>query len=153
MKIRTAGCLYVGVCILPFFAGCGPSVPDIFQASGTCTIDGKPLPNAIVKFIPIADGLNGSHVASGKTDEQGNFVLSLRSQPGVYGCYNKVIIQDIEAPAEARGMDEESSGNWRAFKASLANRPIPKDFRNLASTPLSFEISSDSSDYKIEITR
>jgi hypothetical protein len=54
--------------------GCGPSGPDIASVEGTVTMDGKPLPNAAVVFIP-----ENGRPAGATTDEQGHYVLNFTS--------------------------------------------------------------------------
>jgi hypothetical protein len=52
-------------------AGCGPSGPEIASVAGRVTMDGKPLPNATVVFIP-----ENGRPAGASTDENGNYVLN-----------------------------------------------------------------------------
>jgi hypothetical protein len=52
-------------------AGCGPSGPEIAYVSGRVTMDGKPLPNATVLFIP-----ENGRPGVGRTDASGNYVLN-----------------------------------------------------------------------------
>jgi hypothetical protein len=52
------------------FAGCGPSGPEIAYVTGRVTIDGKPLPNATVLFVP-----ENGRPAGAATDADGNYVL------------------------------------------------------------------------------
>jgi hypothetical protein len=52
-------------------AGCGPSGPEIASVSGRITMDGKPLPNATVVFIP-----ENGRPAGASTDADGNYVLN-----------------------------------------------------------------------------
>ncbi len=60
--------------------GCGGSRSDIAEVSGTVTLDGEPLPNAQVQFIP--KGGTGSS-SFGKTDSSGNYSMMFsRSVPG-----------------------------------------------------------------------
>ena len=52
--------------------GCGGgSEVDLGEVTGTVTLDGKPLPNAYVQFIP----QGGGRPAGGTTDEAGNYKL------------------------------------------------------------------------------
>jgi hypothetical protein len=52
--------------------GCGRSgVPEIGTVEGTVTLDGKPLPGAIVMFQPQGKG----RASFGQTDEQGEYYL------------------------------------------------------------------------------
>ena len=152
MNFKVSG-IVAATCLL-LLAGCSESLPEIVQASGTVKINGEPLPHATVKFIPMADGLDGSHVASALTDEDGKFELALYSgSNGVYACENIVTVTEGPAPAEARSMDDDSVNVWNEFKDSLTNRPIPKEYMAIGLTPLKFDVSVDKSDYSIELER
>ena len=53
-------------------------MPELAEASGTVTMDGKPLVGASVSFAPTS----GNRGASGRTDEQGKFFLSYGGNDG-----------------------------------------------------------------------
>ncbi len=59
------------VVMLLAFMGCSSSGPDIAYVSGRVTMDGKPLANAAVLFIP-EDG----RPAAARTDADGRYVLN-----------------------------------------------------------------------------
>ena len=59
-------------------AGCGGS--DLSQVTGRVTLDGQPLPNAFVEFVPT--GSEGS-TSSGRTNDRGEYMLMFsRDVPG-----------------------------------------------------------------------
>ena len=58
--------------LLFLLAGCGEDGPALTDVSGTVTLDGKPVPNATVMFVPSAEGGSPSY---GVTDAQGNYTL------------------------------------------------------------------------------
>jgi hypothetical protein len=55
------------------------NLPPLGRVSGQINLDGKPLPNATVRFIPIADdgkgARKGASVAMGVTDDSGHYRL------------------------------------------------------------------------------
>ena len=55
------GTLFLGLACL----GCGPGGPEIASVEGKVTLDGKPLPNAAVVFIP-----ENGRPAGATTDDQ-----------------------------------------------------------------------------------
>ncbi|MGN6133038.1 MAG: carboxypeptidase-like regulatory domain-containing protein [Aureliella sp.] len=70
---RSAGFVRsVCVVLCAMAAGCGSSGPQLADVTGTVTLDGKPVPNAIVTFNPVEPGGSNS---LGKTDAQGNYRL------------------------------------------------------------------------------
>lgn len=77
-----AHCLFALVLLasLPCF-GCSRSArPPLGEVSGTVTLDGQPLPRALVTFVPIAGPGRTSHAY---TDSEGRYTLVyLRDIPG-----------------------------------------------------------------------
>ena len=75
------------------FPGCGSSGPELAGVTGTVTLDGKPLPNATVTFIPEASatpaGGESLRIATATTDEDGYYRMEFSTdrtgvQPGKY---------------------------------------------------------------------
>jgi hypothetical protein len=57
--------------MLPVCLGClGGNVPDIGYVEGVVTLDGQPLPNAVVTFQP-----QNARPSYGRTDQSGRYVL------------------------------------------------------------------------------
>jgi len=62
---------------LVLFSGCmgggaDKLQPELGQVNGVVTLDGEPLPNALVDFVPAAAG----HISSGTTDASGGYTLA-----------------------------------------------------------------------------
>lgn len=83
---------FVGVCLLLVVAGCGPGVdpkaPKLQPVKGTITLDGKPLANADIIFIPTAGGVE----SSGHSNAEGQYELSIRNQSGAVAGNHRVAI-------------------------------------------------------------
>ena len=143
----------ISCCCALLLCGCGPTIPEVCQAQGVVKINGEPLPKAVISFVPMAEGLNGSHVASGITDEEGKFTLEFFSGPGVYAGLNKVTIRDEPAPEGGRELTEEGDRIRKEHKKLLTNRPIPSEYMSVGQTPLAFEVTPDKVEYNIDIKR
>ncbi len=71
-----------------FSAGCSANrdgLPELGEVTGTVTLNGSPLPKAVVEFVPEFPG----RTASGQTDSAGAYRLSYTSsvtgaEPGAY---------------------------------------------------------------------
>ena len=74
MSFRKFLALGIVVGVFTWLAGCGGAgdAPETVAASGTVTVDGKPMPRLSVAFIPTSGKL-----ATGETDDQGNFTLTI----------------------------------------------------------------------------
>jgi hypothetical protein len=76
--------------------GCGESGPEIASVEGKVTLDGQPLPNAAVVFIP-----ENGRPAGARTDAQGNYVLNFtEGRKGAMLGKNRVRISTAADPSE-----------------------------------------------------
>jgi hypothetical protein len=82
--MRRHTCL-VGLSLALLLAGCGGKSYKTALVSGLVTLDGEPLPNATVMFIPVADGAGKDSLPSSiaTTDPDGRYslVLSIADKP------------------------------------------------------------------------
>ena len=87
--------------------GCGPSGPELAEVSGTVSVDGQPVPNALLTFIPV-----GGTTSYGKTNSQGVYKLMFTDTKSgaMLGTHNveievKRFSKDEAAEMKAAGMD------------------------------------------------
>lgn len=71
MKLKVVS-LGIGLTLVVAVMGCGPGGPKLVDVTGTVTLDGKPVANAIVTFNP--DFAGGSN-SLGRTDASGKYRL------------------------------------------------------------------------------
>lgn len=95
-------------------AGCGSGASgaadrvDVYPVSGTVSLNGAPLADASITFSPLT---NGIPAAIGRTDAQGNYVLTTyEAQDGAAAGEFKVLVSKYVAPAEAAGDEEIPHG-------------------------------------------
>jgi hypothetical protein len=87
----------VGVALIVLLSGCGKSYKTV-PVSGLVTLDGDPLPNATVMFIPEAEGSSKAALPSSTatTGEDGRYSLVLtvagKTKPGAVVGKHKVFI-------------------------------------------------------------
>ena len=76
--------------------GCGPQGPEIARVEGTVTLDGIPLPNAAVVFIP-----ENGRPAGATTDQSGRYALTFtRGRKGALLGRHRVRITTARDPSE-----------------------------------------------------
>ncbi|RCS53880.1 hypothetical protein DTL42_01555 [Bremerella cremea] len=127
--------------------GCSHSGPsyNLSPASGSVTLDGKPVTNALVVFHS-----DSSPVASGKTDSSGKFVLETgKHGPGVTKGDFLVQIMSTEETTDSAGKSvtiphvysenglevvKIGEGGDNTFTFELKSRPGKKDY--LSNNPL-----------------
>jgi hypothetical protein len=80
--------LIVAACLL-LLAGCHSDEVELAEVGGRVTLDGKPLPDALVKFTPLAGGRSSSDL----TDSDGRYTLvySARDSGALVGPHKVTI--------------------------------------------------------------
>lgn len=105
-------------------AGCGSSGPEIAYVTGRVTMDGRPLANATVVFIP-----ENGRPAGASTDSDGNYVLNFtEGRRGAIPGKNAIRITTLR--------DADQDENGKTIPGS--KETIPMEY-NAAST-LSFTV-------------
>lgn len=133
--------------------GCGkPKPPPIVEVAGIVRLDGKPLKNVVVRFVPVND-LGPEYQASGVTDESGRFTLMCNGQPGACAGEHRVTVSEAEIPARLKGEDLKTQAELARYLQSLGGRPLPPQYSNLAQSPLSITVTADQHEYLLELTQ
>ena len=82
-------CCVIGGLLLAMLCGCGRAEVEVAPVSGTVTMGGKPLPEALLRFCPEGGGRS----AQGITDKDGNCTLAYTNhQNGARVGKTKVLI-------------------------------------------------------------
>ena len=107
------------------------------QVEGTAKLDGKPVVNAVVQFVPSGDPKKQAPLSRGTTDDKGHFVLACdnKKSGAVIGKHNVVI---LVGRGEDDGKQSESG--------------VPNVYANLAKTPLKIEVTADKHTYDLDLT-
>mgnify|MGYP001333918369 CR=1 FL=1 len=117
--------------------GCGQSsdLPEIASAKGVVKFKGKPLPQANILFIP-----DSGPVASGVTDEQGNFTLMTQGHRGAKIGNHRVTIQAIVLKDGVKGtaVDPESGAERSVETVSV----VPEKYGNPYQSGLTATVAS-----------
>ena len=90
------------LCLVLGCIGCGPSGPKLVEVTGSVTLDGKPVPNAIVTFNP--DFAGGSN-SLGKTDANGKYRLEF-SQDRTGAMVGKHLVEIVTKKISASDMPD-----------------------------------------------
>ncbi|MEM6363881.1 MAG: hypothetical protein AAF745_05605 [Planctomycetota bacterium] len=130
-------------------SGCN-SQPELAKVTGSVLVDGQPLDQVKVSFVPdVGKGTEG-YSSSAYTDETGAFELSygrLADRPGAVVGWHRVAVQDVK------------SENFRGEGSPPAIR-VPSNIRKSGSTPIRLEIVAgeqtvdiDLADYGVKLPR
>ncbi len=147
MRLMAIACCVLSVVCV----GCGKGGPALGRVSGTVTMDGKPLENALVTFTPAAGG-RGS---TGTTDASGKYELTFIDGKGALVGSHKVTVTTVaKAAAAASEMRSDSpeyakQGRSADYNSAKVTEPIPAKY-NKEST-LTFDVQSGSNTYDIPL--
>jgi hypothetical protein len=144
--------VFVGLGLL-VLAGCGRRLPSVVPVQGTVLLDGQPLPNASVAFVPMLDQFGPEANSTGVTDANGQFSLTCayNAQPGAVIGKHVVLVGEPPLPTEMRNVRD--SRVLENYRANLGNRPIPPDYNSMGKSLIQIEVKEGQSEYKIELKR
>ena len=127
-------------------AGCF-SKAEMGQVSGIVKLDGKPMPEALVEFLPDSDKGTHGPVSAGITDEEGRFhLLCHDKRDGAVVGSHRVIIQDARSIPQA--VSEATPVRPPPPKPSR----IPAIYANVANTPLREEVKPGTQTFTLEVS-
>ncbi len=143
---RLCRCLLAAVVLT---TGCGgPKVTFNPKVEGVVTLDGQPLPNVLVRFIPEAVNDEQLPISHAITDEQGRFQLKYQSkgksdQPGAVLGKHLVLVTD-PSTRSSRKKDEQTD--------EVVVRRVPDVYGLTHNNPLSCEVTADRHDYPLVLS-
>ncbi|MCH5372786.1 MAG: carboxypeptidase-like regulatory domain-containing protein [Planctomycetes bacterium] len=124
--VVTAVCSFV--CLAS--AGCGPKGPELGTVTGQVTMDGQPLANVLVTFVPE----QGGRAATGTTDADGRYQLMYIDRLGALPGKHRVSVKTLpKTTAASTGkMSEEEyekaaagAMDPSAYDQAKVEEPIP----------------------------
>ena len=116
--------LFLSISFFMFVTGCGSSGPQLGTVTGTVTLDGKPVPNALVTFISKEPDGTSSY---GKTDASGKYQLEFTTERlgAMLGAHDVTIVT-------TRVSKEDEPDTGTVVKTEFV--PIPKHYARGALT-------------------
>jgi len=139
------------VCVACLGCGGGSSVGSV---SGQVTMDGSPLPNALVTFVPEA----GGRAATGKTDAGGKYELIFLDKKGALVGKHKVSVTSVQEAKPVTEMSSDSpeykkqamGGSASDYAKATVAEPIPARYNS--KTTLSYEVKPGTNVINLELT-
>ncbi len=149
-KLSKTGCLLLSLIPLLLIGCDDDEAPVLVPVQGIVLLNGRPLPEAQVRFIPMIDQ-GSEYLASGQTDAQGRFTLTCAAGKGASIGENRVLIVEGTIPPEL--LSESAQDKMIQYMNARQNRPIPKRYAKLATSPLRETVTEGASEYRLELTR
>ena len=142
--------------------GCGSKGGiKTYYVEGTVTLDGEPLEDALITFIPVTE-TPGSKTAGGKTDASGMYVLTsdsgLAGQGAVAGDYlvtiRKVKITAVPRRGEAAPTAEQLKNPYYQPPAmdSIQTVITPRSYAAATTTPLRATVTKGKNEITFDLT-
>jgi len=145
---RTTMGLYTAIVLLLTMApaGCRHHAA-VAEVEGTVRIEGRPLENVLVVFLPDPSGGTTGPASKGVTDAAGRYRLRCEDQRdgAVIGCH-RIVLEDLAVYTAPR---DEGAATASAGGVSR----VPRTYRSAAETPLRAEISPSGGTHDIDIRR
>jgi hypothetical protein len=146
--------LFWGMTSALLAAGCSKRTPPpVVEVGGVVTLNGSPLPNASVRFIPMFEGFGAEVIAEAVSDDDGKYSLVCLGTNGACVGKHRVIIEEGPLPKDALGESARAQMAMSRFLQNLPNRPIPSEYGNLVQTPLTVEVMPDKATYDLNLQR
>ena len=134
-------------------SGCAKKLPEVVPVEGTVTLNGKPLPQASVTFMPMLDSFGAESNSMAETDDEGHFVLTCMhdKQPGAVVGQHVVLVTEGQMPDKMRGVQDSSVLD--RYLAKRGNRPIPANYGTFTRTDLQVEVKPGGGPLTIDLKR
>jgi hypothetical protein len=123
--------------------GCSKG-PTIAEVEGTLKLDGKPVPNVRIMFMPDPQKGTVGAISCGFSDEQGHFTLTYEDErPGAVVGWHKVVLLNgsinlYRTPRNGRRDDDDPVLKIKP-KAKTGPK-VPEKYATAAKTPMEMEV-------------
>jgi hypothetical protein len=118
------------------------------QVEGTVTLNGTPLSNVFVQFVPDIDPKFQAPTSDGFTDDKGHFKMAFATEKsGAVVGKNYVVV--FRGRGGADGVDDRDP---QARPVSTGT-PVPEVYRRADKTPLFVNVTAEQHTYELKLSR
>ncbi len=146
----------VVMCCLVVLGCSGGAGLETAPVTGTVTMDGAPMANVAVTFVPVAGGA----AASGQTDTSGVYTLNTVGESGAVLGKHTVKVTSMQATGSGTGASvgsdspeyaKQASGDYAAGSAAASVKEVIPEKYNTKSE-LSYEVVAGKNTFDITMT-
>ena len=128
--------------------GCDSDVQMNEKVEGTVKLDGAPLANVLVEFIPNLKSKEQAPVSRATTDSSGHFVLMcINEKPGAVVGKHNVLIRVGRGGKSGAADDMDAPQDVNRGKGRL----IPSEYASASKTPVKVEVTAEQHSYDINV--
>ena len=134
--------------VAAMLSGCGDAGPHMAPVSGVVTLDGSPVANAAVMFVP--EG--GGRPATGLTDEEGKFSLeTMKPGDGALVGKHQVTVTGVKTT----GIEATADGLSGAVDPNKIREEwfVPQKYSKAETSGLSQEVAEDMPPVELKLTK
>jgi hypothetical protein len=144
--------VWLGLGLVVSCTGCGdPAAQLNEQVEGTVSLDGTPLANVVIQFVPAAEGNKQPPGSSGYTDDKGKYRLACdNGKSGAVVGKHRVMVLTGRGEGN-RGADDRDPESAKGTPGRR-NPAVPPAYATLK-TPLEVEVTPDRHTYDLQLTR
>jgi len=133
----------LGVSILA--TGCGDSNFNK-KVEGVVTLNGKPLPNVRVIFVPVVNEGALAVNSAGVTDGNGNFAMAAdNKKKGAMIAKHKVVI--VQGRTTSRSRDDEDE----TTTSNPSSEKLPAEYTDASRTPIEVDVTPNKHGYNFDL--
>jgi hypothetical protein len=133
--------------------GCGPDPPPA-TVEGTLRLDGKPLDNCLITFLPEPGQEAHRPHSTGLTDQHGSYRLRRDQQTGAAIGWHRVTVQDLSVSTGVRRRDHgtvDLEMDETAPPPPVRRSRVPERYTSARDTPLRKEVKPGHQAIDLEI--
>lgn len=130
------------ICFVPGCGGATSDAPKVVPVTGTVTLDGKPLTEAVVRFIPADPKANGG---TGKTDAEGKYSVTHTLNKGVPAGSYKVVIEQYKSRDGKPLKMEEGIDIEQLKMQNMVQQSLPPKYSDFNKTELKADVTAGKS--------
>lgn len=146
--------LVVGLTLCLFgVAGCSPS--NQAAVRGLVTLDGQPLPDVEVQFIPEIEFADSARPVSAYTNDQGEFQTSINPHSGLVAGQYRVCLNDARIMMPGASIDAtsgEPSDGVQIERGPVSRVRVPRRYSDAGQTPfqrVEIEVGEQTHDFAL----
>ena len=135
-SLRITSLSAIAAAFLVPLGGCGEGGPRLVPVTGTVTLNGKPLADATISFVP--DPSNADITPGGdKTGPEGNYKAMYQSRSGLApGKYVVLVSKTAAPPAGVELPPEMKMDTFQQEMAGIRKETLPKKYTDAMKTEL-----------------
>lgn len=134
--------LTIGFCVI---AGCNSNQPVLTPVSGIVKLDGQPLGQAQVRFVPNNEADIRGHGGAGQTDADGKYEIVAKrlNRKGLFPGEYKVIVSRLVAPDGTPLPPDATTADTAAIES------VPSPYSSIHTTTLKVTVDSTPKSFDI----